>query len=194
MDKMKSPCANCGEDIAWFPLPADTQTCGQCSTSYTRDQILNMWYESSELEFSRISDTLSFDTDQLYIYRAEVTRVIDGDTFEAAVELGFNVTVNVTFRLLAFDTPEPTWRAENSAEEAHGVMASRFVRTLLTDREVILLTRKNGSGKYGRWLADIVIGGSEGNWVKLTDLLAQLNLAKFASYAAYAGETFDIER
>jgi len=91
-----------------------------------------------------------------YEYNAYITRVIDGDTFEANIDLGFNVSFKAILRLKDIDTPE-TWRPSCDAERKHGEAATRFVESLILGQNVKIVTYKAGAGIYGRFTADIII-------------------------------------
>jgi micrococcal nuclease len=88
----------------------------------------------------------------MYEYKALITRVIDGDTFDAHIELGFDIAFNATLRLKGVDTPE-TWRPSCLEEKAHGEMAKTEVKSLIEGKYVKLKTY--GTGKYGRHICDI---------------------------------------
>ena len=88
----------------------------------------------------------------MYEYKATVVKVIDGDTIDFMVDLGFNVNVGIRTRILGVDTPEVS-----SVE-------GRTVREILRSKlpfgtPVILQTSKNPGDKYGRWLARVQIFG-----------------------------------
>ena len=85
----------------------------------------------------------------LFAYPVTVIRVIDGDTFTAAVELGFGFTTVQTLRLRALDTPE--------IESASGREAKEFLETTLPVGSDILV-RTSKSDKYDRYLADVWVG------------------------------------
>lgn len=78
-------------------------------------------------------------------YQGLVTRVLDGDTFEALIDLGFGVTQKFKIRLDGIDTPELT--------TTKGKMAKEFVRNLIENKYVIV--KDEGSEKYGRARASI---------------------------------------
>jgi len=85
--------------------------------------------------------------DTLYTYRAEVERVIDGDTLKVMVDLGLGMMVEQTIRLRGIDAPEM------SREE--GLMARDFVvEALGASPDVVVSTR--WKDKYGRYLADLM--------------------------------------
>jgi endonuclease YncB( thermonuclease family) len=78
-------------------------------------------------------------------YYAQVLRVIDGDTFEALVDLGFGISQKFKVRLDGIDTPEVKTDAGKKAKE--------FVRQLIEGKEVTLI--EGGTEKYGRALAKV---------------------------------------
>ena len=79
-------------------------------------------------------------------YRCRVRRVIDGDTLEVTVEVGFGVEVYQVLRLREIDAPELSERA--------GVRAREFVRQELEGCERVVIATRH-KDKYGRWLADL---------------------------------------
>lgn len=183
MSSFSSPCHSCTHPIEWFPLPYPVMLCPQCKAEHTRDDLIQVWRQLCMYHARDIQDTLQVKPGDLYFYRAKVIRIIDGDTIEAVVDLGFNIQITEKFRFLNFDAAESTWRAENSAEKAHGILATRIVSDLLLDKEVILLTRK--SGKYGRWIAYIVLGGDLMSPVTLTAFLKEIGMEKLQSYSEH---------
>lgn len=115
-----------------------------------------------------------------YIYRGNVTRVIDGDTFEATVDLGFKTYKKETFRLIDIDTPE-TWRPKTLTEKEHGIRATEFVVDLIGDKEIIIHSIKQGL--YSRWLAAVYIDQDHlDRRVTLGDLLRENGFEKLKEY------------
>lgn len=98
----------------------------------------------------------------MYQYRAQVVRVVDGDTLDLRVDLGFHVNLNIRARLVGIDTPETFGRKRGSAEWEAGMEAVAFVHTWLMENYVdakertILIDSHKGQGKYGRWLVDVI--------------------------------------
>jgi|694.fasta_scaffold03931_6 micrococcal nuclease len=84
----------------------------------------------------------------MYEYQAKVTRVVDGDTIEAEVDLGFHIKMNMKIRLAGINAPEM-----NTVE---GRKLKAELITLLEDKTVTLLTVKDKQEKYGRYLGIIV--------------------------------------
>ncbi len=86
----------------------------------------------------------------LFTYPAAVMGVIDGDTFTAAVQLGFGFTTVQTLRLRALDAPE--------IETAEGREAKAFLEKALPRASSVLI-RTHRSDKYDRYLADVFVDG-----------------------------------
>ena len=97
-------------------------------------------------------------------YYAHVLRVLDGDTFECLVDLGFSVVQKFKVRLDGIDTPE-----KNTEQ---GVTAKAFVENLINDKDIIL--KDEGTEKYGRALAAVeLLDGRD-----LTTLLIEQGIGK----------------
>lgn len=91
----------------------------------------------------------------MYTYKAIVTNIVDGDTFDAKVSLGFSITVNHRFRVIGIDTPE-TYRPKCLSEKEHGLKATERAKELLLNKEVILQSEKV-VGIYGRYGAKVTL-------------------------------------
>ncbi len=96
----------------------------------------------------------------MYTYKALLMRVIDGDTIEVMVDLGFNVLTKQVLRLNNIDTAE-IYRPTNNEEKELGIEAKKFVEDFIGDSELTIKTNK--TGKYGRWLADVFVEGESLN-------------------------------
>ena len=97
-----------------------------------------------------------------YLRRAKVLRVVDGDTVDIDIDLGFGVWMRKQrVRLYGVDTPES--RTRDLEEKKFGMMAKKYVKGYLpigTDQ--ILRTHKDGKGKFGRILGEFVVEMAEG--------------------------------
>jgi len=103
-----------------------------------------------------------------YTYKAYVTKVYDGDTITVDIDLGMNTwKKDVTLRLARIDTPEVRGK-----ERSQGLQVRDYVRVLILNQEVIIKTTKDKTGKYGRYLAEVVIGN-----MNLNDHLLELGMA-----------------
>lgn len=115
----------------------------------------------------------------MYEYMAFVNRVVDGDTYDVQIDLGFKLIMNdVCLRLSGVDTPE-TWRPKTEAERAHGEKASKFVADLIDQQFVKIRTYK--AGIYNRYEADVLIE-TENGVESLADLLVANGLVKLDNY------------
>jgi len=88
-----------------------------------------------------------------YTYKAQVLRVVDGDTIDARVDLGFNVDMNIRFRMIGYDAPE-TWRPKSEEERALGKKATKALENLISGKTIII--KSNKFGKY-RWLGEVFL-------------------------------------
>lgn len=93
----------------------------------------------------------------LYNYRAVCTYVVDGDTVDLVIDVGFNLTTKQRIRLLGINTPE---RGQAGYSEAKEYLTSR-----LLDKDVIIETYKTDD--FGRYLGTIFIDGEDINFVML---------------------------
>lgn len=100
-----------------------------------------------------------------FTYHAKPIRVIDGDTFEAEIDLGFGIRKVDKFRLAGIDTPEIFGKG-SSAEKQHGQAAKQFVESLFFRDAggdlkfpvpLTIHTIRDKAGKYGRFLAVVFL-------------------------------------
>jgi len=114
----------------------------------------------------------------LYLYKAKIISVYDGDTCRADIDLGLKVWIkNEKLRLLRIDAPEL-----RGDEREEGLKSRDFLREQIADKEVILQTRKDKQGKYGRYLAEIWMEDTEGNWQNVNDLMVDEGFAEYKEY------------
>jgi len=92
----------------------------------------------------------------MYEYKATIIKVVDGDTCDADIDLGFDTWLrNQRIRLYGIDTPE--CRTRNKQEKAHGLLAKKYVQeTLIVGRTYALRTKEKG--KFGRVLGEFKTG------------------------------------
>jgi micrococcal nuclease len=95
----------------------------------------------------------------MYEYSATIRRVVDGDTVDVDIDLGFGVILsNQRIRLYGIDTPES--RTRDPIEKVFGKMAASFLKDKLGER-CTLRTRMDGKGKFGRILGEFITEDSE---------------------------------
>lgn len=116
----------------------------------------------------------------MYKYKTKVERIVDGDTIDVIIDLGFKITTNQRIRLQGINTPETYNVKKDSEEHKKGMAAKNFVvqRIEANKFEAIVETNKY-TGKYGRyigiiWLAD--------NTTSLNDELVEKGFAVVAHY------------
>ena len=90
----------------------------------------------------------------MFEYKCKVTKVVDGDTVDVDIDLGFGVWLqNQRIRMYGIDTPES--RTRDDEEKKYGLLAKNFLQKLLHDNHIILKTHKDAEGKYGRILGEL---------------------------------------
>lgn len=100
----------------------------------------------------------------MYEYRATVLKVIDGDTVDVDIDLGFGIWLrNERIRVAGIDTPES--RTSDREEKKFGLAAKARVKELLKEENLILKTEidrsgEDAKGKFGRILGDFVLGNT----------------------------------
>ena len=95
----------------------------------------------------------------MYRYAAKLLRVVDGDTADVMIDLGFSTWVKARLRFKGVDTWEK--RTRDLEEKKKGIAASEFTQELLERNNVQFQIQSYGKGKYGRVLADLFVDGEE---------------------------------
>ncbi len=91
----------------------------------------------------------------MYEYRCTVVKIIDGDTVDVDIDLGFGVWMKKQrIRMYGIDTPES--RTRDLVEKKYGLAAKEFLTGMLDDKAGITLkTYKDKEGKFGRILGEL---------------------------------------
>ena len=121
-----------------------------------------------------------------YIYRIKsVTKVVDGDTIDADIDLGFDISLTKRIRLAGIDTPES--RTTNLKEKALGLESKEWMKKTLAGAKDILIKTElpDSTEKYGRIIGHLFINGQE------TSLNNQMIAEGYA--LAYDGGTKDMD-
>ena len=100
----------------------------------------------------------------MWTYRCKLKRVIDGDTVDVDIDLGFGIwQMNERVRIMGIDTPES--RTRDKIEKKFGLAAKAKLKSLLGPKPVLQTTiSKKGEdmkGKFGRVLGDFLIDGKQ---------------------------------
>jgi micrococcal nuclease len=98
----------------------------------------------------------------MYEYRVKkVTGVVDGDTIDVDIDLGFNISYSQRVRLAGIDTPES--RTKDKAEKILGLEVKQRLKDILTNASIVVIrTQKpDSTEKYGRVLGWLFVDGAE---------------------------------
>ena len=87
----------------------------------------------------------------MWEYYADVLRVVDGDTVDVRIDLGFKVHFNVRVRLYGLNAPET--RTRDKKEKIRGLAAKERLEELCKDGRIIV--KSHGVGKFGRCLGEL---------------------------------------
>ena len=101
-----------------------------------------------------------------YIYRGKLERVVDGDTIDALIDVGFDIWIKKRIRYKGIDTWES--RTRDLAEKAKGLEAKARNKELLMEvssKPGYFRIKSHGLGKYGRLLGEIYIQDKDGNQI-----------------------------
>ena len=107
----------------------------------------------------------------MYEYNAICTRVVDGDTIDARVDLGFSVWIECRVRLMGIDAPET--RTKNLEEKQAGFKTKAFLQAVMDDCDNKFVLKSHGVGKFGRCLGTIYVEGENINERLLAEGLAE---------------------
>ena len=83
-----------------------------------------------------------------YIYKIYVTRVVDGDTIDAEIDLGFDLKLKKRIRLHGINTPET--RTRDKEEKIKGLAAKARLQQIIDDQCNVLFLKSLDQGKFGR--------------------------------------------
>ena len=92
----------------------------------------------------------------MFTYEAKVMRVVDGDTIDALIDLGFNIHKKIRIRMVGINTPES--RTRDLEEKKRGLAAKARLKEILKENKNKFILESQGVGKYGRCLGIIRIG------------------------------------
>ena len=116
-----------------------------------------------------------------YTYKLKNIRVIDGDTIDADIELGFHLTIRERFRLFGIDAPES--RTLNLIEKKRGMAAKAWLGARLARAgDKLMIETARHTGKYGRWLGTLFEVDGPDDFVNINMELVAEGHAEFRQY------------
>jgi len=107
-----------------------------------------------------------------YIYRAKLDRVVDGDTVDALIDVGFDIWFKKRIRFMGLDTWES--RTRDLEEKKKGLAAKARTKELLekvSSKSGYFRLKSHGLGKYGRVLGELFIMDSAGKQISINETL-----------------------
>ena len=109
-----------------------------------------------------------------YVYRAVIDRVVDGDTVDAMIDLGFDTHIKRRIRLHGLDAWES--RTRDLEEKEKGLAAKARTKELLydiSDKPQVCRVKSHGVGKYGRILGELFVRDADGNEININNTLVE---------------------
>lgn len=106
----------------------------------------------------------------MYEYKAKLLKIIDGDTIDAEIDLGFKISVRKRIRFLGINAPET--RTRDLEEKQAGLKTKSRLETLFDASKGVFTLKSHGVGKFGRVLGEIFIEN-----ININELLLKEGLA-----------------
>ena len=103
----------------------------------------------------------------MYEYGLKLDRIVDGDTVDGLIDLGFGISVKKRIRLLGINAPETRLQrkikdeAKRMAEKELGLRAKDKLAELLHNKDIIIQTKLDKTGKFGRVLGTLIVVENE---------------------------------
>ena len=108
-----------------------------------------------------------------YNYGVKIDRVVDGDTLDVMIDLGFNTHIKRRIRMHGINAPES--RTRDLEEKARGLASKERLIELLDEDNIVM--KSHGKGKFGRVLGELLIK-KENEYISVNDLLVKEGFAK----------------
>ena len=121
----------------------------------------------------------------MFEYKCKMVRVVDGDTVDVDIDLGFGVWLRKQrIRLYGIDTPES--RTRDKVEKVYGLAAKDFLSKMLSTGEMSIKTHKDAKGKFGRILGELFMKTSIG------ELSVNQSLVENSHAVRYYGQSKEV--
>jgi len=105
----------------------------------------------------------------MYEYKASVLRIVDGDTIDVMMDLGFETWVKKRIRLYGINCPET--RTRDKKEKKAGLKAKAMTEKMCIDANYSCRIKSKSIGKYGRVVAEVFFDMPEDQYICLNDVL-----------------------
>ena len=102
----------------------------------------------------------------MFYYKIELLKIVDGDTIDVRIDLGFNVWHKCRVRLMGINAPES--RTSDKSEKVKGLAAKNWLTEILQSAQADIEMQSHGEGKYGRVLGTLFI-----NDVNINELMVK---------------------
>lgn len=109
----------------------------------------------------------------------KVVKVVDGDTLDVLIDLGFSIVIKQRLRLSRVDTKE--LNSKTSSDRQLAVMAKNYLEDILHGKVCVVVTEK--TEKYGRYLAEVYLPNDDSTLFSVNDSLLDLGYAEVYSEA-----------
>jgi len=118
----------------------------------------------------------------VFEYKCKVDRVVDGDTVDLIVDLGFSISIKERFRLFGIDAPES--RTKDLKEKLRGIESTKFLIELLENMtgDLVVTTLKDKKGKYGRWIGTLWMDRGQHTEMNINEEMVSVGHAVFKDY------------
>ena len=121
----------------------------------------------------------------MFEYKCNLVKVVDGDTVDVDIDLGFGVWLRKQrIRLYGIDTPES--RTRDKVEKVYGLAAKDFLSKMLSTGEMSIKTHKDAKGKFGRILGELFMKTSIG------ELSVNQSLVENSHAVRYYGQSKEV--
>ena len=121
----------------------------------------------------------------MFEYKCKLVRVVDGDTVDIDIDLGFGVWLRKQrIRMYGIDTPES--RTRDLEEKKYGLAAKEFLKKWTGAGELRIKTRKDAKGKFGRILGELFMKTSVG------ELSVNQSLVENSHAVRYYGQSKEV--
>ena len=123
----------------------------------------------------------------MYEYNTHVERVVDGDTIDCTIDLGFSTWKKIRVRMEGINTPES--RTRDKEEKKRGLAAKERLKEILKYNDNKCVLKVSGLGKFGRALAGVYVDtlSPTSSKTSITEINVNQQLIKEGHAVAYYG-------